>query len=47
MAGNQIMELLYNYIFKRKSFHLFRNNKTKELMWTPCQGHVKKTGEGY
>ncbi|MCR4660794.1 MAG: nitroreductase [Clostridia bacterium] len=30
MVGNQIMELLYNYIFKRKSFHLFRNNKTKE-----------------
>ncbi len=24
------MESLYNYIFKRKSFHLFRNNKTKE-----------------
>ena len=24
------MESLYKYIFKRKSFHLFRNNKTKE-----------------
>lgn len=25
------MNNLYEYIFKRKSFHLFRNNKTKEL----------------
>ena len=24
------MDILYPYIFKRKSFHLFRNNKTKE-----------------
>ena len=24
------MESLYPYIFKRKSFHLFRDNKTRE-----------------
>ena len=26
----EIMNPLYQYIFKRKSFHLFRDNKSKE-----------------